>query len=262
MKTLKLLAPLLLITLAVKAQLPATEFLEHFVLPVKADKAPAGYGFSAAQPILVGAYEDMTNQDKVARAFTRFSNTYWWPDGSPVRYISRKTVMIDAVNYELFRTVKPGTTDTLTLYADLYKSGPVSIPEGFKTYTKEQLAAQFAPAMEQLKAYNAIADKYADTAAQHRSLMLVANLSSTVGIDFLIDQDYIGKLVDNYGIDPDVKTYLIRSYVFHKFECEVTGQDNPKDKAFNAMVDDYMDLTKRHQGLTLGNLAEFMVKKS
>lgn len=262
MKTLKLLIPFLLLGAIAKAQLPSTELYEHFILTINADKAPAGYGLSADKPITVGAYEDLTSETKQNQLFMRFYNSYQWPDGSMVKYIDRKTKMVNNANVELFRTVKPGTQDTITLYVDLYKSGPVYVPEGFKAFTKELLAEQFAPTLQQIKTYDATADKFGDATAKLTSIQLLAYLQTNVGLDYLMDKDQIGNLMENYGMDTDLKAYLMRSYIFHKFEFEVTGQDNAKVKAFNAMVDDYLDATKKHADLITGDMSAIMVKKS
>lgn len=262
MKTLKLLIAFVLFAVAAKAQLPSTEFLERYVLTVNAGKAPAGYGLSTANPITVGAYVDMTDQTKVNAQFNRFFNTFWWADGSKVVYLDHVTKMINSVNYEIFRTVKPGTKDTISIYTDLYKDGPVFVPEGMTSYSKERLAAQFAETLKQLKSYEGMADKYADTAAKNSSFRLVSALQNSVGLDYLMDQDQIEPIMTNYGLDMDFKAVLMRSYIFHKFECIITGQDNAKVKAFNGMVDDYMDITKKHTELATKDVTALMVKKS
>jgi len=262
MKTLKLLIPFVLFAVAAKAQLPANDFYERYVLPVSSQKAPAGYGLSAASPITIGAYADLTDQAKVNSLLNRFFNTFWWNDTAKVAYIDHTTKMINSVNYEIFRAVKPGTKDTISIYTDLYKTGPIYLPDGMTAYSKERLAAQFAPALQQLKSYEAAADKYADTAAKNTSFMLISFLQSNVGLDYLMDQDLIDPIMSNYGLDMDFKACLVRSYIFHKFEYIMTGQDNAKVKAFNAMVDDYIDITKKHAELATKDVTALMVKKS
>ena len=105
-------------------------------------------------------------------------------------------------------------------------------------------------------------DRYADDKAKTPSVQLLAFLQTNVGLDYLLDKDYVGALMDNYGIDADLKAYLVRSYIFHKFEYALTGQDNIKNKAYNAMVDDYQDVTKKHPDLITGDMSAIMVKKS
>lgn len=262
MKTVKLLIPLLFLTAVVKAQLPTTELFEHYVLKTDPTPAPAGYGLTAAMPIPVGAYvEDLADEKKINHQLSRFFKTLQWADGSPMVYVSRSSGMINNINIDQFRVTKVGSKDTVTLFTDLYKSEPIHAPQGFKFYTKEQMAAELAPVLTQIKTYNAIPDKYADTTAKKETFIILGFLQSQVGIDFLMDKDYLDPIINDMGVDTDFKAYLIRSYLFHKFEAEATGQADVKIKAYNAMVDDYQDVISKHDIFSKGSLATLMVKK-
>lgn len=261
MKTLKLLIPCLMLAIGAMAQLPSDEFFERYVLKTTAATKP-GYGMSAENPIKLGVYEDMTNQAKMSSIMGRFTNTFTWPDGSRVQFLSRKTVMINSVNYDKFFAVKPGTTDTIALFVDMYNPGELGVPECFKAFTKEKLAAEFTPTVTELRKFFTLGDKYADTTAKRVSIQLLSSLQTSVGIDYLLDKDYLDAILNNFGLDMDLKAYLMRSYMFHKFDAVLSGQPDAKVKAFNAMVDDFTDVTKRHPDLSTGGVAALMVKKS
>ena len=241
---------------------PSDEFFEHFVLKHSDAPAPKGYGFSADAPILVGAYEaDLANQQKVMHEVNRFLKTYLWADGTQIIFIDRKRVMINNNNVDKFRITKEGSKDTLTLYTDMYKSGPVAVPAGFIFYSKEKFAADLAPICEQIKKFDAVPDKYGDEGAKAAGFQLLGFMQTNVGIDYLMDQDMLAPLLNDVGLDLDLKAFLIRSYVFHKFLYEVTGEPDVKVKAFNFMVDDYQIAIKAHDIFAKGHLAETMVKK-
>jgi hypothetical protein len=283
MKTFKLIIPFLLFVVVAGAQqkpaaktdkaaatiapikltgTPTDEFYEHFVLKHSDDPAPEGYGFSPQLPITVGAYEtNLTDQKNIALQVNRFLKSYLWADGSRITFIDRKSVMINSVNYDKMRITKTGTKDTLTLYTDMYKSGPISLPKGMIFYSKEKLFEELSPLAVQVVKYDAVPDKYADASAKQASFQLIGLLQNDIGLDYLMDQDYLAPLINDVGQDTDLKAFLIRSYVVHKFLYELTGQPNPKTKAYNIMVDDYQTVIKTHEILSKGHLADLMVKK-
>ncbi len=113
----------------------------------------------------------------------------------------------------------------------------------------------------QIKKYDAIADKYGDDNAKQVSFQLLGFLQSNVGVDFLLDQDMVAPVMNDLGLDLDLKAFLIRSYMFHKFLYELTGQSDSKIKAFNFMVDDYQTAIKGHDILMKGKLSTTLVKK-
>jgi len=277
MKTTRLLILLVFWACAVKAQktpaaktpgpatatpLPTTEFYEHFVLNTDPSPAPAGYGLTPEQPILVGAYEaDLTDQQAINAKLGRFYRTFMWADSAQVKFLSRKTMMFNSMNIEVFQVTEEGSKDTVTLYTDLYKSGPVHAPKGFIFFSRGQLASTFTPLLAQLKKYDAAADKFGDEESKKTGFMLVGYLQSSVGLDYLMDKDYLEPVLDDSSLDLDLRAYLIRCYMFHKFEYAVTGNEDAKRQAFNAMVDDYKDVITKHSFLLQGNLATTMVKK-
>lgn len=283
MKTAKLLILFVLLAGVVKAQQPVTknpappvaattnnppagaladELFEHYVLKHADGPAPEGYGMKPDLLIPVGSYEeDMSNQSKINAQLNRFMKTYLWADGSTLVYVDRKSSMINNINVDMFRVTKPGGKDTVTLYTDQYKTGPVYLPKGFVFLTKEQLAAEFAPILTEIKAYHAMPDKYANPAAVAASFQILGFMQSYVGLDYLMDKDYVGQLLNDIGVDSDLRAFLVRSFIFHRLEYEVTGQPNPKVKAYNAMVDDYQATIKAHDIMLKGTLATYMVKK-
>jgi hypothetical protein len=169
--------------------------------------------------------------------------------------------MINNVNYDIFRVTKTGTKDTLTLYTDQYKAAPVGLPKGFRFYTKAELAGDLSSGLTQMRAYNATPDKYGDAKAKAASFQILGFLQQSVGLDYLMDNDYLAPILNDVGIDLDLKAFLVRSYIFHKFEYEDTGVAGAQVKAFNAMVDDYQIAIKAHDIFSKGNLATTMVKK-
>lgn len=266
MRTAKLLLLFVLLSYMVKAQqpaaLPTDELYEYLVMKHNSGAAPDGYGLNPGAPITVGIYEvTMADEAKMKKMLDQFLKTYLWADGSQIIFISRKSAMINNVNYDLFRVTKGGTKDTLTLYIDMYKQAPVFVPKGFKFYTKENMAAELSPVLTSLKKYNLIADKYADTTAKRMSFQLINYLQSNIGLDYLMDTANLAPLLNDTGIDLDLRAYLIRSYVFHKMEYELTGHADPLKNAFNAVVDDYQDVIKKHEIFSKGSLNTTLVKK-
>jgi len=286
MKTVKLLIPMLLLATLASAQtkpkakaksaatttaqapaltgtgLPTDEFYEHFVLKHATTPAPEGYGLNADNPIPVGVYvEDLSDEKKIAAQLNRFLKTYLFADGKPVIFLTRKRQMINNINVDLFTVTKEGTKDTLTLYTDMYKLEPVSVPKGFRFFTREELAAQLSSVLITLKEFNATPDKYGDAKAKTTSLQILGFLQNNVGLDYLLDNDYLAQVLNDVGVDLDLKAFLIRSYIFHKFEYAATGQTDVQVKAYNAMVDDYQVAIKAHDIFSKGNLATYLVKK-
>lgn len=286
MNTAKLIIPLMLLAIAAKAQthpagkakapaakttasapavingLPTDEFYELYVLKHATGTTPDGYGFTADKPIPVGAYEeDLSDEKKINKMLNRFIKTYLWADGSQISFLSRKREMINNFNVDIFRITKAGTKDTLSLYTDMYKTGAVGLPKGFRFYTKEELAAELAPAIVQVRAFEAMPDKYSDAKAKAASLQVLGFVQQYVGLDYLMDNDYLAPILNDVGIDLDLKAYLVRSYLFHKFQYAATGVADAKVKAFNVMVDDYQQVIKTHDIFSKGNLATTMIKK-
>jgi hypothetical protein len=288
MKTAKLLIPLMLLAIVTKAQqhpatkkpavktqaptstaaapaitgLPTDEFYEHFVLKHADTPTPEGYGLSVDNMIPVGIYvEDLADPKKVSAQLNRFLKTYLWADGSEIIFIDHKSAMINGVNADKFRVTKTGTKDTLTLYADEYKTAPVAAPKGFRFFTKAELAAQLVGPLTKIREFNATPDKYADAKAKTTSLQILSFLQSEVGLDYLMDNDNLAQVLNDVGVDLDLKAFLVRSYIFHKFDYEATGQTTPLIKAYNAMVDDYQTAIKAHEIFSKGNLATYLVKK-
>jgi hypothetical protein len=289
MKTAKLLISLVLLAIAAKAQTkPATKakqpaaktqapaavvtapvtgtpsdaFYEYMVLKHADTPAPEGYGLKPELPIPVGSYvEDLSDQKKISLQLNRFYKALLWADGSQIIWLSRSSSMINNVNIDQFRVTKAGTKDTITLYTDQYSSAPILLPKGFKFYTKEQMFADLSPVVTEMRKYNATPDKYSNADAKNNSFKLLGLMQSIVGLDYLLDKDYLSPLLNDVGVDLDLKAFLVRSYIFHKFEYELTGQPDPMIKANNAMVDDYQAAIKTNNIFAKGNLATYMVKK-
>jgi len=237
------------------AGLPSDEFYHIFVLPHTDQAAPEGYGTTPANPILVGAYEaDLSDQNHIKQVLNRFLKTYVYADGTQPFFVDRQTKMIDNVNYDIFRIAKNGSTDTTTLYTDQYKSGPLHPIKGLKFYSKENLVTELTPLIQQIIGYDATPDKYGNAAAKTLSIKIVSSIGRDIGLDYLMDADYIGPLVKDAGIDLDLKAFLVRSYIFHKLQYEVTGQPNPKVQAFNTMLDDYQATIRAHDIFAKGIL--------
>lgn len=288
MKTVKLLIPLMLLAVtagaqtkpAAKAKQPATqtaaavsnpvvpvagtpsdEIYEYMILKHADTPAPDGYGLKPGMMIPVGAFVgNIGEEKKIEQQLNRFLKVLQWADGSPITWVSRSSSMIDGFNVDQFRVTKAGTKDTVTLYVDEYKAEPILLPKGFKFYTRQQMLADFTPMLEEMHKYNAIADKYSD-AGKADGFKLLGYLQSTIGLDYLLDKDMLDPLINEVSIDMDFKAFLIRAYLFHKFDYEMTGVANPKVAAFNAVVDDYQTVIKIHDILLKGNLASYMVKK-
>lgn len=278
MRTERILICLLFLTFAAKAQqstpaaakapqanavqaLPTIGFYQLFVLPHSDTPAPAGYGLTPEQPIPVGAYvESMTDQQKIGAVFIRFFKTFLWDDGTPVVFVSRKTEMINNKNIEKFGVTKQGGKDTIVLYADLYKSAPVFAPKGFKFFTRENLAVTAGPILSEITAFDAFPDKYNDE-GQKESFQLLNYLQSNINIAYLMDKTMMSSLMNDTGIDLDLRAFLIRMFIIHKFEYEATGHANSSKDAFNAIVDDYKGVIAKHTIAMQGDLANNMVKK-
>ncbi|QKJ32428.1 hypothetical protein HQ865_22570 [Mucilaginibacter mali] len=249
-------------TVAPAAGTPTDDFYEYMILKHTDTPAPEGYGLKSDMLIPVGAYVgNIGDEKKIGQQLNRFFKSLLWADGSQITWISRNTSMINGVNVEQFRVTKTGTKDTVTLYVDEYKAEPIQLPKGFKFYEKQQMLTDFAPVLDDIHKYNATPDKFGDAAAKAQSFKILGYLQGDVGLDYLLDKDMLDPMINEVSIDLDLKAFLIRAYLFYKFEYEITGQQNPKVAAFNAMVDDYQVVMKTHNILLKGNLATYMVKK-
>jgi hypothetical protein len=241
--------------------LPTAGFYQLFVLPHNDTPAPAGYGLTPEQPIPVGAYaESMTDQQKISAVLIRFFKTFLWDDGTPIVFVSRKTEMINNSNIEKFGVKKENGKDTIILYVDLYKSAPVQAPKGFKFFTRENLAASAAPILTEIKAFDASPDKYNDE-GQKESFQLLNYLQSNMNMSYLMDKAAMSPLMNDTGIDLDLRAFLIRMFIIHKFEYEATGHTDSSKDAFNTVVDDYKGVIALHTIAMQGDLANTMVKK-
>ncbi len=242
---------------------PSNEFYEYMILKHTDTPAPEGYGLKPDMLIPVGAYaEDLSDQKKINAQLGRFYKALLWADGSQITWISRSSSMINSVNVDQFKVTKAGTKDTITLYVDQYKSDPILLPKGFKFYTREQMLADLTPIVQQIRQYNTTPDRFGSAAAKTTSFKLLGDMQAIVGLDYLLDKDNLAPLLNDVGVDLDLKAFLVRSYIFHKFDYEITGQANPLVNAFNAMVDDYQATIKAHNEIfAKGNLAIYMVKK-
>jgi hypothetical protein len=254
-------APVIQTTPAV-TQLPSDEFFEHFVMKHTDDPTPEGYGLSPDKLIPIGAYEeDLSNQTKINQQMGRFLKTIVWADGSPLIYVDHASSLVDGVNVDRIRLTKLGSKDTLTLYADEYKTGTIFLPKGFKFYTKAQLAAEIAPALAQVRQYLGTPDRYTNAKSKSDSFLLLGFIQSNIGLEYMMDNDYLATILNDVGVDLDFKAYLVRSYMFHKFENMATNQPNASLKSFNQMVDDYKAVIKTNDIMLKGQLAGYMVKK-
>lgn len=288
MKTVKLLIPTMLLALAAGAQTkpaakakqpaatsaapatkpaapvtgtPSDEIYEYVILKHSDTPAPDGYGLKPSMLIPVGAFVgNIGDEKKINQQLNRFLKALLWADGSPITWISRSSSMIDGVNVDQFKVTKAGTKDTVSLYVDEYKAEPMLLPKGFKFYTKQQMLADFTPILQEIHQYNALPDKYSE-AGKANGFKLLGYIQSTIGLDYLMDKDMLDPLINEVSIDVDFKAFLIRSYLFHKFDYEMTGVANPRVAAYNAVVDDYQAVIKSHNILLKGNLANYMVKK-
>lgn len=241
---------------------PTDDIYEYMILKHTDEPAPEGYGLKPTMLIPVGAYVgNIGDEKKIQQQLNRFLKSLLWDDGSAVTWLSRNTSMIDGVNVEQFKVTKTGTKDTITLYVDEYKSEPIKLPKGFKFYGKQQLLADFAPVLDEIYKYNATPDKFGDATAKANSFKILGYLQSDIGLDYLLDKDMLEPMINEVSIDVDFKAFLIRSYLFYKFEYELTGKADPKIAAFNSVVDDYQTAIKTHDVLLKGNLASYMVKK-
>ena len=242
--------------------LPTDEFFERFVLKHSDQPATEGYGLGPDKMIPVGVYvEDLSDEKKITAQLNRFLKTYLWEDGKPIIFLSRVHKMMNGVNVDMFGVTKEGGKDTVTLYTDMYKTEPVSVPKGFRFFTKEELAGQLAPALTIIKQYDATPDKYGNEKAKTASLQILSFLQNNVGLDYLMDNDQIGPLLNDASVDLDLKAFLVRSYIFHKFQYSATGETDIKQKAYNTMVADYQAAIKTHDIFSKGDLATYMVKK-
>lgn len=257
----KTAAPASTAPVAPVAGIPSDEIYEYMILKHADTPAPEGYGLKPTMLIPVGAFVgNIGDEKKINQQINRFLKALLWADGSAITWLSRGSSMIDGVNVDQFKVTKEGTKDTVTLYVDEYKAERMLLPKGFKFYSKQQMLADFTPILEEIHKYDALADKYND-AGKANGFKLLGYVQSTVGLDYLLDKDMLESLINEVSIDMDFKAFLIRSYLFHKFDYEMSGLANPKIAAFNAVVDDYQNVIKSHNILLKGNLANYMVKK-
>jgi len=66
------------------------------------------------------------------------------------------------------------------------------------------------------------------------------------------------KPMTDEGADKDVKSFLMRAYIFNKFYALATSIDDPKDYAFSKMKSNYQKLKTSHPELKFGDLNELL----
>jgi hypothetical protein len=248
---------LTIVSLAAKAQLPSNELYEQFVLKVAPGNSPKGYGLTPEKPVTVGIYADMTDQQKVTAQTSRFYKTFVWADGSPVDLTSHSSTMINNQNIDQYTLVKPGTTDTIMMYVDMYNNTPISVPKGLSVYSKQQLAKEIAPWVSKVNQLDSLADSYTEEGRQI-SFSILGYLQRTTGLGYFMDKDVIDPLMAENQSDMDLRAFLLRSYISHKFLYAATDQPLAKIKAYNAMVKDYLNVIKNHPDVQTGALPALM----
>jgi len=254
MKTLITLFAALMLTTIVKAQLPSTSLYERFVLNINPEKPDSAYGRIPERPIMVGGNKYLANPEEGRKLMTRFARTYTWPDGSPLEFSKPTTVFLSGTNVDKYVLRKAGSTDSLTIYVDMFNEGLVGVPDGLSLYSKAQLAKDLKPVVDTINTLFAAKDGFKDAEIQRKSFMLISFLQTSVGLDYLMDKDQLGALLADNTADGDLKAYLIRSYVFHRFVFDVEGQANPATKAYNAVVAEYANVVKLHPDVKKGQL--------
>lgn len=262
MRTLITFLAAMMLATMVKAQLPSTSLYEHFVLSINPNKPDSAYGRMPERPILLGGNKYLANPEEGRKLMTRFGRTYTWPDGSPVEFSKPTTVFLSGTNVDKYVLHKAGSHDSLVIYVDMFNEGLVGVPDGLSLYSKAQLGKDLKPVIDTINTLFTAKDPYKDAAIQQKSFMLVSFLQNSVGLNYLMDQNQIGALIADNTADGDLKAYLIRSYIFHKFVFDATGQENAGNKAFNAVAAEYVNVLKLHPDLKKGQLDNLLHTKS
>jgi hypothetical protein len=254
----KFILPCLIIFISLNtyAQQPADSLYKYVILNINSsDKAPAQYGLSAENPITVGAFKFfLSNREKMLITMNRFYKTFTWPDGSLVNFSSRYSINVKNIPIDVYSIVEPGKKDTIKLYANMYDDSPIFVPSGLRQFTKAQFAAELKSVLEGISQVFSAKDWYGEGPSKESTAKSLLYIQKNIGLEYFLDKDYIDPVMKDQVADQNLRGFLFRSYIFHKFYNLAVNGTSPIVNAYNSMLDDLNSTLKLHPELKTGSL--------
>jgi len=246
---------ILLLFSSSNAQLPTTELLTYMTFENLSSEPKDNFG-TQANPIQSGAFKYISDRNKMILRSIKLKNSYRWPNGDVIDFSNRKSINNGKNIVDCYTLVRKGTTDTIQLYVDPYiESTAYYIPRGLIKLNKELLAKELSPYITMIEEIERSTDPYL---LKEQSAQVLQYLSQSIGIGLFNDSDMLLKPMTDEGADKDVKSFLMRAYIFNKFYALATSIDDPKDYAFSKMKSNYQKLKTSHPELKFGDLNELL----
>lgn len=254
-KTLLLL--FIAISLTAKAQLPATELLNQITFSGLTSEVKADYG-TADYPIPSGAFKNIADRPKMQLQMFKLSNSYRWPNGEKVDFSKRYstanksgTGMVD-----VYTLTQQGSKDTIRLYVDPYQEATTYfVPKGLVPLTREVLAKETAPYLKIVEELDQAPDA---SVLKEQAAQLLQYLSKNIGTAPFIDQEQLKALLNDQEAATDLRSYLMRYYIFGKFYAYAKDLPKPKEYALGKMKTAFEKFIALHPDVKTGNLKELL----
>lgn len=243
--------------LTAKPQLPSTELMNLVTFPGLSNENKPDYG-TKNYPIPSGAFKYITDRAKMNAQMLKLKNSYRWPTGELPDFSSRFSTRNAAGTgiIDCYTLVRPGSTDTLRLFVDPYKEeSSYFVPKGLMPLTKAALAREIAPYVKLTEEIDAAPDAFAlkETAAQ-----LLQYIAQHIGVAAFTDPDLLRPALADEGADKDLRSFLMRAYIFGKFYAYAKDIPEPKAYAANKMKQSFERFTKLHPDVKTGNLTTLL----
>lgn len=233
------------------AQAQSTELLKFMSFENLQHVVRADYG-TKANPIQTGAFININDRSKMIK----LKNSYRWPDGQTIDF-SRRHSEPNADGkgiIDCYLLVKPGTTDTIRLYVDPYKiSDFYYVPKGLVAIDLVLLKKEIEPYLKLVEELEAGKDAIN---LKDQSTKLITYISTSLGALPFVDGE-IRALIDDNEIDPLLKSFLFRSYMFNKFYAYGKGFENEKSYAMGKMKLNFQKHIALHPDAKIGNLKAY-----
>jgi hypothetical protein len=236
----------------VNAQSP--ELLKFMTFENLQNVEQANYG-SKTNPIQSGAFINVNDRSKMIK----LKNSYRWPDGQPIDFSIRGSLQSSDGKgiIDCYTLVKPGTSDTIKLYVDPYKiSDFYYVPKGLVAINLPLLKKEIAPYLKLVEELEA--DKDAIN-LKDQATKLLSYISSALGTSPFVDSG-LTRFIDDKEIDPALKSFLFRSYLFNKFYAYGKGFENEKSYAWNKMKQTFQKYIALHPDAKIGNLKTYFAE--
>lgn len=243
----------LLLATGIYAKSQSPELLKIMTFEGLENQVKADYG-SKANPILSGAFININDQTKMLK----LKNSYRWPDGQLIDFTKRfSTHSEDGKGIvDCYTLIKPGTADTIKLFVDPYKVSPVYyVPKGLTALTLPLLGKELAPYLTLAEELESSKDAFI---LKDQAVKLLGYIGSAIGIAPFSDQDILKSLTTDKEIDPGLRSFLFRAYIFNKFYAYGKNIPNEKMYAFDKVKLNFQKFIVAHPEVKTGGLNEWL----